>query len=325
MIVKNLKTWAQEKGYSTIGDTAMKTENGYLVSYGVFADRNVTVSTTVDAAAWNADIQKAVKKELRRVGALQYRKGVVSVTVSAFGQKKLFQKLEAATEALTNALRQNGVRGNGNCLYCGLSGCDDFTADGAVAYPSHSACKNAQAQKIYDEVAQNHAQGNYTLSILCALLGGLIGCIPSFLSIYFAEMIYGLLFALIPLAAYWGYKLGKGVMSRGVPFIIAPIALLDTAALVLILEYIYAAQEFEGLGFSEFLGLCYEYQIFGDIFLDWIEVFAFCAIGIAIAWSAVSRGNRHRLKQAQLLQSSVAANGSASGEASVPVSAETEE
>lgn len=117
------------------------------------------------------------------------------------------------------------------------------------------------------------------LSILLAVVGGLVGLIPNFISIFFFDTLLGLLYALIPLGAYFGYVLGKAERNKYTLILICIISFalaigvfllyygLILNALNLTFADLFADTEAKN-GFLSDLGLSALFTVFG-LYISW--------------------------------------------------------
>ena len=68
-------------------------------------------------------------------------------------------------------------------------------------------------------VINNAPQGSYITGIIGAVIGGAIASLPWVLVYVYGNMIVAILAVLIALGAFYGYKLVKGKMGKGLPAI----------------------------------------------------------------------------------------------------------
>ncbi|MDR1736417.1 MAG: hypothetical protein LBR85_06080 [Oscillospiraceae bacterium] len=314
---KIVTEWAREKGLECDGSSALMLAGGYICTYYCPDSNNICVAAAVKQDTWNKEVQAELKKALKKTGAVGCNKGILRVAIPTFPRKAMSQKLDAATQILLAELPRLGVLPVDTCCYCGEGECDDRTRNGDVYCPAHTRCKGQQSEKILAEIEHNQQHGSILLGVVGAILGGLVGCIPSFITAHFLDMISGWLFLLIPVASYFGYKLFKGVMNAAVPIIISIISLLSTFVLVLSYEYtaVYQALSEAYPGFQEELAaegdsafgyifdLMFSEELRGDLFADMIVPFLFCVGGLIGVWGLISKTNKDRRLEAERLAS----------------------
>lgn len=83
-------------------------------------------------------------------------------------------------------------------------------------------------------VINNAPQGSYITGTIGAVIGGAIASLPWVLVYVYGNMIVAILAVLIALGAFYGYKLAKGKMGKGLPAIIA----IVSVAIIVILTTI---------------------------------------------------------------------------------------
>lgn len=178
------------------------------------------------------------------------------------------------------------------CPYCGRTGCDVAAHYKNQYRLAHYGCLNDAANEAGDTAEQTKEKGSYILGIIGAILGMLVGTIPSLLTIVFLGMEYAVLFALIPICAYYGYKFLGGKMNRVA--IVVTIIMAVIGVYMLTFEYVtyldivengYAASDAFWL-FIAYAGYLPNYvSLIGDLIVE----FLFAAIGVYISWRIISR------------------------------------
>lgn len=299
MVDRVLTAWAEQRALPRNGDAVVdRRTDGWTLSYAYFSEfSGWGVSASIDSSVWNKDLQKQLKKAVKGVGMLAYNPhGAVSIIL--YNVKKHPEKLDEAGRFLLETLSSYGIQPATACHFCKQTNCDDIMVDKRIGYPSHTVCKQEQARTILAEVERNESGGNYVLGILCAIVGGLVGCIPTFITVYFFSLISGWLCILIPVASYYGYKLGKGILKPFVPFLIAVISLACTIATVLMSEYMNFLEYFPNRMFGDFME-----ELLSLDLADIVRVFTmpvlFCIFGIVFAWGSISRTNKQRIDAAR--------------------------
>jgi hypothetical protein len=322
MANKVAEQFAQERGLDVINDVAVFTsDHGYIFTFGAVESQKVKwgVSVPVSPESYTKENHKKISEALKpykmKLNSFNTT-GLIQITVDGLHKKGIGEKTDRITTILLDELPKLGITPSLNCILCGQPGCSDKHMDGIIFYPAHKKCKEEKARAMLAEIEENQANGNVALGLVGALIGGLVGCIPSFVTAHFFDSIWAVLFMLIPAAAYGGYKLFKGLMNRAVPFVIAIISLASTIVLVLSYNYTYVISEI-GQEYLAYYGKPYSITYFlNDILVEWelselLETFGmpllFCCLGIFWMWSVISKGNKSKQKEAQQLLESTKA------------------
>lgn len=311
MANKIMMEFAQSRGLPLQGDTIITEEGGYIISYGVIQAGNATqyaVSIPVAEESWSKDKLKELRQSFKSVAGVGYAKAqkLVQLTVAGMGKKTILQKFAQVNERIVGELSRLDIAPGNTCKFCGMPGTDDVVLEGAVGLPTHRRCKEERAHELLQQIEHNEEHGNVFLGLLGAIVGGIVGCIPSFITAHFFDTIFSLLFALIPMGAYMGYKLFKGVLNAAVPFIISLISVLCTILLVLSYNYSYVVAQLNiPLSVGAFLKIVTASDMIGYLIQDMGMPLLFCVLGIVIAWSAISKGNKQKRKEAEALRQSI--------------------
>lgn len=163
---------------------------------------------------------------------------------------------------------------------------------GALSYrPVCAAAVRDRDTQTREKIEDNQANGSYALGFVGALLGMLVGLIPNLLSIMFADTIWSLLFALVPLCAMFGYKLFKGKMNKGSVVIVVALSLLAVFLIPIIEILIYLVKDYgeplgSALGYT--LQIVRDPEFFSNASSEYLQLLLFMALGIWIAWRYIS-------------------------------------
>ncbi len=267
------------------------------------------VSVPLEADQWDKEKAKVLKEAMKKTAVVVFikAKNVLEIHVgNALKMDITLDLLDKAVMILGEQFPQLGLMPKKDCFFCGQTDVDDIVENGKVYYPAHARCKKEHAYQLAKEIDDNILTGNYGPAILCALLGGIIGTIPSILVLIFADYLVAFLFALIPIAAYEGYKRGKGIMSKGTPVIIALVSVLCTVVLTAVTFYYQLFREFEEFpSFSEFMMIVLHPEIFPALVLQFLQALLFTAIGFVISWRIIGRNNKEKLARVKALHGSL--------------------
>ena len=141
----------------------------------------------------------------------------------------------AAANAAVDAGSRVGISFGTVCPYCGRTDTD------AVMYCEHRGAIPAGYRAVHTECANSlrnaaneakvNDEGNYFTGIIGAIIGMILGVVLNVAVIFGTERIYAMLCALIPLGAFFGYKLLKGRMNSFAIVISIICAVLGAVAL----------------------------------------------------------------------------------------------
>ena len=234
MEVSTWESYAVSRGYRCVSGATVGVYNGYPFQ-GVLRTGKIDVMTVNFRLGKNPKgaAVRTTKKELPTGGGLVSTAGQMTLTCSG-RDGDLIRNFEESMRTVTNMLREQGCPVPDVCPLCRKKDCDALAlVNGYV--PVHRACCENQAYNTVTQAELNRVQGSYVTGVIGALIGGLVGAIPTILTIWFLERIWVLLYALIPLCAYWGYKKLRGRMSRGAVVVV----ILSSVLQLFIMEQVY--------------------------------------------------------------------------------------
>ena len=291
-------------GLFCTGQLCMGSWNGYTVTLRPYNGSNYYLDVAVRANNAGKDLAKRMKasvkeaygKSLGCINGGQYLRFVVS-----FNRKSPYtEQFGSYMIAISSAFRQNGIYPASSCAVCGGGNPDSLCFYGDSYQPVHSGCIRSSVDQSRQQLEDNKVNGSYLTGFVGAVLGMLVGSIPSILSIVLTDRIYALLFALVPIAAAWGYRKLKGRMDKVSVVVVVllsfvSIFIMNYATYVVFLVDNYFLAVGEALWFATELlltgqGLLLIVQSSGSMFL-------FMVLGIFIAWRFVVNTNAGSAKQ----------------------------
>lgn len=230
-------------------------------------------------------LRKAFPKGLRLVaaGGSGYR-----LVCSGGPLRRTEQSLSQLLDMFTRSLREAGVAPTDVCPICHATGCDAYADVGG--YTSvHRSCVEALAESTKSRAESSLQSGSYVTGFIGALLGGLVACIPTVV-VYFLGWMVGYLYALIPLGAYYGYKLFRGRMNRGAFVCTCISSLIHLFSLEQIIFYVMVVQEWNiWPSIFDTIGLYWSFMSVGDVLSDMAMSIVFMGLGLWISWGVIRR------------------------------------
>ncbi len=306
MIREELNAWAGRYGLRCVENLVMGEWKGYPFSAALKEGRvsTLTVGFSLLKGPKNGDLRR-LRKELPKGCALSW--GGSRVTLVCSGREENLTGLTAAAlDAAAALFRETGAVPPDVCPMCKQKGCDSLALVGGGYVPVHRACCDAQVGDAVAKVEVNSLSGNYLTGWLGAILGGLVAAVPSILLAWFAERISAWLYALIPLGAYYGYKLLKGKMDRMATVATIASSLFQAFFIDQALCY-FTIVTYWGIWPSPIDTVRYFYQVMdsGDIIASAAQSLLFLAIGLFIVFRIITRTNSHEAHDAGILADSV--------------------
>ncbi|RJX25255.1 MAG: hypothetical protein C4537_04585 [Acholeplasma sp.] len=203
------------------------------------------------------------------------------------------EKIEAYMTKITAAMSALDLKNLIHCPFCGNEDTDAKRVVKGSLVHVHEQCAKDFYEKIIERVeAEEKSVANLPKSLLFALFGAVVGLIPTFISALFFNYMLAILYALIPLGAFYGFKKGGAAKNGYVPYLIAGISLVVSLLFIVWLYNTGAA----GLGmtFSEMLEVPENRtEFFGDLGTSAL----FTGIGVLIVWKNMSKQTNAQLKK----------------------------
>ncbi|MBR6115777.1 MAG: hypothetical protein IKQ10_11485 [Oscillospiraceae bacterium] len=213
-------------------------------------------------------------------------------------------------DKLTSALQEQGIAPADTCAVSGADRPDSLclvVVDGTPCFqPVSSVALRQRIDETREKIENNRANGSYALGFIGALLGMLAGVLLNALGIVFTERIYALLFALVPIAAMFGYKLFRGKMSRAAVAIVIVLSLLGIP-LIPLFEVVYLLMHEYSLPLGGALGaaaaMMVDPEFLSEITGELLQLLLFMALGILISlryMTGVTNNSRDADTEAQM-------------------------
>ncbi len=310
---KQFKTFFEEKHFKVTGSDLVY---GVLEEYPVAVVYNNGKRIGLNLSVEMSDIKqqiKALNKENKKLRFVRGKDGVI--VYIQVGKQNPEEDWRAQTREVLSILRRVGVRPASVCTMCGQRGGDALIGGGAFYVPVHRHCVDEKENQAVVLAERNDAEGNYITGIIGALLGAFVGVIPSLVTTLFMEKIYALLFALIPLCIYGGYKLFKGKMNRVV--IVLSVILSVLSVFMLDMEVlIFSIINDYGVTFKDSCDLIAiaaseDSTFWGAVLTDSIVPLIFVALGIFIAWGQIRKTNVNMVQDTKALRDTMMPYGDA--------------
>ena len=303
---------AQALGFESLNGIAFGRWQGYAVSH--YMNQNwysFQFAARVDKK--DAQLRKTLLEDMKarcpkRCKGVMLDHSYVMFNMSLDRKLQLSEQMTVFMNAMADALRAAGVQPAATCAHCGGQTPDSLCLVKTSFQPVHAACVRNVKEEAVEKAQQNEEAGSYLTGTLGAILGTLVGIIPSVLTILYMERIYALLFALVPLAAMFGYRLFKGKQTKASIAIIIVLSILGVYVLQSAVVVISVAQE-TGFTVGEAASDVIPYLLTGegitDVVSNSVMEFLFMALGFFFAWRYLAQTNTGKVAAAEAVASTL--------------------
>ena len=225
-------------GFAQNGSVSYGTWKNYAVCAWKYSGRTYYVTVAIRQEKVNGAMKKAIKQSLKQAtrdaAISQLNKNVAVFLVTARGDAG--QTMLASLEAITNTLLAAGIAPANTSVISGALNPDSLcltSAGGMLTYqPVRATEVQSQNAQVREKIEDNENNGNYLLGVIGAILGMLVGVAVNVLVAELSNRIFALLFALIPVAAMFGYKLFKGKMNKAAVVIVILVCIVGLGVMI---------------------------------------------------------------------------------------------
>lgn len=227
--------------------------------------------------------------------------GSLHLSITTKDSQTFAQVLDGLLEEIAKTAPSFGMHIPTLCPLCGAPGCDSYAYMNKAYHPTHAVCVQSMAAVTHAKAAENQQNGSYLTGFIGAVLGALVGLIPNLITYFYLDYAFALLYALIPLASYYGYKLLRGKMTGVATAIIAVVTILAAPFVDIFGLSLYLLAEGYVFTTAELISLLFEPEVLGSMVISFI----FALIGLFIVSGIIRRGNKHVVNDSILTQSTL--------------------
>lgn len=299
-----LEEFALKAQYELKQGSYIKNSNDYNLMLYEIQQGYVRILTTI--VCLSREVTKEELKEIQnRVGTKKIRYGVdgnksvlLYLLDDLYGPVKE-EKVNKVIENIymfTSALRDLGITPQSKCIFCGLDKEDEevvYENYNGLYLPQHLSCREKAKNIAVSKMNKDNANTKmYPLSIALASLGALLAALIINLLVIFVfdGTMYAIMYALVPIAAFFAYKLGKAPRNKKMVLYIILASIIGT----LIIDFAFYSLAAAGLNisFSEFIS-----ANSGAILKQEATTILFLGIGVWISWGIITKTNDRDLKK----------------------------
>lgn len=305
-------------GFESTGNICYGSWRNYAVSilpaqYSIFQ-----LSFAVRADKQDKTLAKSLRNELRQqlgkgLSAVLNQGSAIQFTYRFDNKSPQEQQFVRAADAIAAALSAHGLHPANTCAVCG-GGTPESLCVVNTYQPVHAACMRQKVETIREQAEDNKENGSYLTGLVGALLGGLVGSLIPILVLIGTNTISAFLYALIPLAAMFGYRKFKGKSDKISIVIVVLISILFVAVIDFVyLAYLFQqhfhANFFQGLSLAfQNLGRLDQWFDTGVLTSDILKSLLFMGLGIVVSWGYLSKTGTAEVKTATTLMGTLRPN-----------------
>lgn len=203
------------------------------------------------------------------------------------------EKINKAINSLftfTSTLLEMNFNNQSKCIFCGQDKEDEEVVFGnynGLYLPQHLSCRQNAKNKAVSQMNKENANTQmYPISILLGFVGALLASLLINILVYFVfdGTMYSLMYAAVPLASFFAYKLGKAPKNKKMVLSVVITSVVAT----LLVDFIFYGLMAVGLDmtFGAFIS-----EFATDILYTEFMTLLFLALGTWVSWNIISKTN----------------------------------
>jgi hypothetical protein len=278
--------------------------NGYY--YSAVQENRGSISMSLINFVFTESIDGKLKSQLAKTikTSIQYKtlknqKDTLSIMLPYKMLKSTEKYLEQCVKLVTKAIeffKEHNMVQYKSCYFCNQEKEEELTMTlyGMFCVPIHVNCLNAYVNRAEAELkVRNEMTQNIPLSILLAIIGSIVAAIPNAIMMFSTNMIYVYLYMLIPLGAYFGYKLGKAPFKKYSTVIIIVLSLI----IAVVMQLWYANTDAINKGWNSIFH-AFEVQENLNVFLEDLgKSVLFLGLGVFACWKLITNTNDVKMNE----------------------------
>ena len=281
------------KGCTMLKNTACGVYNDMpykLFLFGVQMNFSVSFSQKISKQFLKTVI-KTLKPEMKAINRT-VTPNVFTLELRIKDNTMFSQKIDFLLETVDREARNAGYTTAVVCAICNQPNPDSYALYNSNYTAVHANCMQQKAETKIAKAQKNALNGNYVTGFLGAVIGGAVGLIPNILVAVLFNYIIAWLCALVPLCAYFGYKLLQGKMNYAAPIF----SILVSIVSIPVMDYAHTAisvfQNFDEyrLPPSEYIELLRDYP--ADFLPAIGQIALFIGLGVVIVSGLIIQGNK---------------------------------
>lgn len=237
-----LDKMAEKLGFQLKSGVFTRTYGGYEINLISYKMPGAYVAIPMVLIVFSKTIDQDTFKKLGKVSGMRvFIKESVALkdnAILAYPGFKNQDKFDDFLDQKTKIFKEIGLGQFNYCPYCGKEDTDSTRVIKGALIHVHDECVKDFIQKVNTHLnTVGNSKEHLLKSIVYAIIGGIIGLIPSIIILMVIGIYSAWLFILIPFAAFYGYKKGGAQRGSYVMIIIAVISLILAPSFMLFVYY----------------------------------------------------------------------------------------
>lgn len=292
-----LDKMAEKFGFQQKSGVFSRTYGGYEVNLVLYKMPGAYVPLPMLLIVFSKSIDQDTFKKFGKVSGMRvFIKESVALkdnAILAYPGFKNQEKLDEFLEQKTKIFKELGLSQFDYCPYCGKQETDSTRIIKGALIHVHDECVKDFVQKVNTHLNTVGSSKEHLLkSIIYAIIGGIIGLIPSVIILMAVGFYSAWLFILIPFAAFYGYKKGGAQRGSYVMIIISIISLILAPSFMLFVYSNLAA--YLEVSFQEMLT---DPEINAAFTQDMIMSVVFTLIALWASWKSIYKQTHGQIKK----------------------------
>jgi len=191
------------------------------------------------------------------------------------------------------------------CAICGGEASDVLSKIHGQLAPAHRHCLERQKHEMTAQIEDKTNNPKTIQGLIGGLLGGLVGAIPAFIALNRFQYFVFWLFPLIPVAAYYGWKLFGGKISRVTTVFVILYSILVSATVDMLDTHLILRELYAEWGIAGQIRLMdtVRYYFTPEVFFEFFVRYTLMAVGAAIfgvfvVWGIITKTDKGALQEA---------------------------
>lgn len=198
--------------------------------------------------------------------------------------------------SFTYSLNELNIKNQYKCIFCGLEKEDEEVVYGnynGLYLPQHLSCRENAKNRAFQKMNQENANTQlYPVSILLGLVGAVLAALLINILVYMVldGTVYSLMYAAVPLASFYAYKLGKAPRNKNMIISVVITSVIAT----LFIDFVFYGLMAVGnnVSFAQFFN-----EFKGAILGQEAMTLLFLGLGTWVSWNIISKTNDSDVKK----------------------------